>query len=125
MGLYLSPSEIVLAHRLYHRHGLPAPDTIDWETAIPLSELPENPLVEHGNIEPATIDQLVQVLHQQDSKPEEAFDCHRCIETTAQITSAAEASANDILYKLVPSLVRISWMGWLTPGHLGVHLFER
>lgn len=125
MGLYLIPSDTVLAHRLYHRRGRTAPNIIDWQTAIPLPELPVDPFIEDlGHVNPATTDQLVSILHQQDSEPGEEFDCSQCIETTAEINKIAETNANTILHGHVPSLVNIQWMGWLTPGHLGVHSFE-
>lgn len=125
MGLYLVPPDIVLAHRLYHRRGRPAPAIINWQTAISLSELPLDPFIgEPEHVEPATTDQLVSVLHQPDSEPNEPFDCLKCVETTAEVSRSAEMSANTILQSHVPSLTKVQWMGWLTPEHLGIHSFE-
>lgn len=125
MGLYLVPSSTVLSHRLYHRRGRTAPESIDWRTAIPASEMPTNPFTaQPEHVDFATIDQLVSVLHQQDSDPDAAFDCPQCVETTTEITKVAETSASAILHSHVPSLTKVQWMGWLTPDHLGFHSFE-
>ncbi|KAB5589676.1 hypothetical protein CTheo_6877 [Ceratobasidium theobromae] len=126
MGLYLSPSNIVLGHKLYHRRGIAAPETIVWQTAIPLSELPRNPFTQdvHPHLEHATTEHLVSILHRPDSEPNTAFDCPWCMEATADISKAAETAANAILRQHVPSLSKIQWMGWLTPGHLGVNSYE-
>lgn len=125
MGLYLVPAHIILAHRLYHKRGRTAPAIINWQTAIPLSELPLDPFIgEPEHVEPATTDQLVSVLHQHDSERNEPFDCPQCVEATAEVSRSAEMSANTILQSHIPSLTKVEWMGWLTPGHLGMHSFE-
>ncbi|KAF8599676.1 hypothetical protein BDV93DRAFT_295031 [Ceratobasidium sp. AG-I] len=135
MGLYFVPSSIVLAHRLYHRRGLPAPEAIEWQQAIPLAETQQIiETIEAGAAEPgqatqthdpATTAQLISLLHQPD--PETEFgpehNCALCTESTSQISEDAERRANAILTNLVPSLSQIQWMAWLTPKHLGVHTY--
>lgn len=124
MGLYLVPSDTVLAHRLYHRRGRDAPQIIDWQTAIPLSELAFGPFVGEHNVDPGTVDQLISTLHQLDSQPGEGFHCIRCVGVTAEKTQRAEWSASAILREHIPLLVNVEWMSWLSPGHLGVNIFQ-
>jgi len=122
VGLYLIPSTTILAHRLYHRRGRPAPHTIDWQQAIPLAQVPA-PV---ADLEPATIDQLVSLLHERDPETEfgEQHICTMCTEAIEQTTKDAEIHANLILSEVLPSLVKIQWMGWLTVGHLGVNSYN-
>jgi hypothetical protein len=126
MGLYLVPSETVLAHRLYHRRGLLAPGAIDWQQAIPWAELPVDTPLEA--IQPATTDQLSSVLYDHDHDQDSEFglqeNCAMCVETTSQISRETETRANAILSEFLPSLTIIQWMGWLTPGHLGVNSYD-
>ncbi|CAE6438934.1 unnamed protein product [Rhizoctonia solani] len=126
VGLYFVPSDIVLVHRLYHRRGLAAPATIDWQSAIPLAELPADPLMLElpPHVEPATTTQLVSLLHRRDDELHVEFKCPRCIETTDSDGREAEKSANSILRGYLPTLATVEWMGWLTPGHLGVHSYR-
>lgn len=130
MGLYFTPSSIVLAHRLYHRRGRPAPETIEWQQAIPLAEAPSEPAVVEQEQEPevrapATTAQLISLLHQPDPETEfgPGHNCALCTRLTSQISEDAEKRANAILVNLVPSLSQIQWMAWLTPKHLGVHTY--
>ncbi|KAF8599671.1 hypothetical protein BDV93DRAFT_609111 [Ceratobasidium sp. AG-I] len=129
MGLYFVPSSIVLAHRLYHRRGLPAPEVIEWQQAIPLAESVESAEIElEQALQPrgsATTAQLITLLHQPDHEIEfgPEHNCALCMEVTSQITEDAERRANAILANLVPSLIQVQWMAWLTPGHLGVHTY--
>ncbi|KAF8599677.1 hypothetical protein BDV93DRAFT_295290 [Ceratobasidium sp. AG-I] len=126
MGLYFAPSSIVLAHRVYHRRGLPAPEIIEWQQAIPLVELPaESEPEEQQPRDPATTAQLISLLHQPDPDTEfgPEHNCTLCTELTSQISEDAERRANAILANLVPSLSQIQWMAWLTPKHLGVHTY--
>ncbi|KAG8705681.1 hypothetical protein FRC11_008859 [Ceratobasidium sp. 423] len=126
VGLYFVPSDIVLAHRLYHRRGLAAPATIDWQSAIPLAELPADPFLQElpPHVEPASTTQLVSLLHRRDDESHVEFKCPMCIETTDSSGREAENSANSILRGYLPTLAAIEWMGWLTPGHLGVHSYR-
>ncbi|CAE6411078.1 unnamed protein product [Rhizoctonia solani] len=117
VGLYFVPSDIVLAHRLYHRRGLSAPATIRWQSAIPLAELTPNP-------EPATTAQLVSLLHRRDEESQTEFKCLMCADITDTSGSEAEKIANSILHEYLPKLACVEWMGWLTPGHLGVHSYR-
>ncbi|KAG8702943.1 hypothetical protein FRC08_003156 [Ceratobasidium sp. 394] len=103
LGLYLIPSTTVLAHRLYHRRNLPAPDVIEWQQAILQAQLPD--LVPDIQVEPATTNQLISLLHDPDPK---------------KINTNAETSANAILKESLPSLEKVQWMNWLSPGHLGL-----
>ncbi|KAG8758345.1 hypothetical protein FRC11_003836 [Ceratobasidium sp. 423] len=126
VGLYFVPSNIVLAHKLYHRRGLPAPAVINWQTAIPLAELPTDPPLQElpPHVEPATTTQLVALLHRRDEESRAEFKCSRCIELTSPGGREAENSANSILRGYLPKLTNVEWMGWLTPGHLGVHSYQ-
>ncbi|CAE6456203.1 unnamed protein product [Rhizoctonia solani] len=126
VGLYFVPSNIVLAHRLYHRRGLPAPETIHWQSAIPLAELPANPMPQElpPNIDLATTTQLVSLLHRCDEESNTEFKCMRCFETTDTAGKEAEKSASSILRECVPTLLSIEWMGWLTPCHLGTNSYR-
>ncbi|CAE6394667.1 unnamed protein product [Rhizoctonia solani] len=125
VGLYFVPPDIVLAHRLYHRRGLPAPETIQWQTAIPLAELPTDPAPQlPPHVEPATTTQLVELLHRCDEESQVEFKCHRCIEITGANGREAEQTANAILREYLPTLVSIEWMGWLTPQHLGTNSYH-
>ncbi|KAG8682885.1 hypothetical protein FRC11_014231 [Ceratobasidium sp. 423] len=126
VGLYFVPSNIVLAHKLYHRRGLPAPVVINWQTAIPLAELPTNPFLQElpPNVEPATTAQLVSLLHRRDEDSREEFICPECVEITGASSREAENSANSILCGYLPKLTSVEWMGWLTHGHLGVNSYQ-
>ncbi|CAE6506913.1 unnamed protein product [Rhizoctonia solani] len=126
VGLYFVPPDIVLAHRLYHQRGLPAPETIHWQSAIPLADLPTNPLLQElpPHIEPATTTQLVELLHRRDEESPVEFKCQRCIETAGASGSEAEQTANSILCEYLPELVSVEWMGWLTPQHLGTNSYR-
>lgn len=117
MGLYFVSSDIVLAHRLYHRRGLPAPEPMLWLEATPLAET-EMP----GSPEQATTSRRISLLHQPDPETEfgPGHNCALCTELTSQITEDSERSANAILSKLVPSLSQVQRMRWLSPKHLGV-----
>ncbi|KAG8794994.1 hypothetical protein FRC12_019321 [Ceratobasidium sp. 428] len=126
MGIYLVSSSAVLGHRLYHTRGRLAPETIDWQLAIPLAQqhlddAAEDPI----QVEPANTEALITLLYQSDSE----FDgtCNFCVNQYGQANRDAEASANSILVGLVPSLETIQWMNWFTPKHLGVssHDFMR
>ncbi|KAG9100621.1 hypothetical protein FS749_014030 [Ceratobasidium sp. UAMH 11750] len=119
LGLYLIPSTTVLAHRVYHRRNLPAPAVVEWQQALPQAQLP---VPEAGaQPQPATTEQLISLLHESD--PEDEFNpgriCAMCLAAVDQVGRSAEASANAILKELVPSLEKIQWMSWLSPGHLG------
>jgi hypothetical protein len=125
VGLYFVPSDIVLAHRLYHQRGLSAPATIHWQSAIPLAERATNPpLQEPAHAEPATPVQLVSLLHRRDEDSHTAFECSKCVEITDASGRGAENSANSILRVYLPKIVCVEWMGWLTPGHLGTHSYR-
>lgn len=126
VGLYFAPSDIVLAHRLYHRRGLPAPETIHWQSAIPLAELPANTLLQElpPHIEPATTTQLVSLLHHPDEESYTEFKCSRCAEITYTASKEAEKSASSILHEYIPTLLSVEWMGWLTPRRLGIHSYR-
>ncbi|KAJ1307455.1 hypothetical protein OPQ81_001555 [Rhizoctonia solani] len=126
VGLYFVPSDIVLAHRLYHRRGLPAPETIHWQSAIPLAELPASPFPQAlpPHVDLATTTQLVSLLHSQDEDSHLEFKCPQCIEITDISGREAEMSASSILRAYLPTLTSVEWMGWLTPQHLGVHSYR-
>jgi hypothetical protein len=131
MGIYLAPTSAVLAHRLHHSRGEPAPETINWQLTIPLIQHPVTPQAENNAIQvdpppldPATTEDLVELLHQPDSD----FDsnqgiCSFCVSEFLQENQDSEAAANAILKGLVPSLETIQWMGWFTPKHLGVNQY--
>ncbi|KAG9081829.1 hypothetical protein FS749_007356 [Ceratobasidium sp. UAMH 11750] len=118
LGLYLIPSTTVLAHRLYHRHNIPAPPVIQWQQEFLFTQLSA---LAPDAAEPPTIEALISVLHEPD--PESEFGprgtCTRCFEAANGIGRNAEASANAILKGLLPSLEKIQWMNWFSPGHLG------
>ncbi|CUA76031.1 hypothetical protein RSOLAG22IIIB_02038 [Rhizoctonia solani] len=126
IGLYFVPSDIVLAHRLYHRRGLPAPENIHWQSAIPLAELAPTPFTPElpPHVEPATTGQLVSLLHHPDEESYTEFNCSRCVEITDATSVEAEKSASSILHEYIPTLLKVEWMGWLTPRHLGVHSYR-
>ncbi|KAG8761039.1 hypothetical protein FRC11_014492 [Ceratobasidium sp. 423] len=126
IGLYFVPPDIVLTHRLYHRRDLPAPEIIDWQTAIPLAELPAHMLLQEPppDVELATTTQLVSLLHRRDEETRDEFKCPRCFEITDASGREAETSANSILRGCLPTLTNIEWMGWLTPGHLGINSYQ-
>ncbi|CAE7146234.1 unnamed protein product [Rhizoctonia solani] len=126
IGLYFVPSDIVLAHRLYHRRGLAAPEIIDWQSAIPLAELPADPPLQElpPHVEPATITQLVSLFHRLDEESHTEFKCSRCTETTDTDSRDAEMSASSILHEYIPTLSSVEWMGWLTPRHLGIRSYQ-
>ncbi|KAF8599665.1 hypothetical protein BDV93DRAFT_560140 [Ceratobasidium sp. AG-I] len=120
LGVYITPSSAVLAHRLYHIRGLPAPAMIDWQQAIPLAQIPPIQGNETPELEPASSEDLVSLLHQPSSEPDFGPEtCSLCVEEILDISQAAESNANQILKQLVPSLEIVEWMGWFTPGHLG------
>ncbi|KAH7332795.1 hypothetical protein B0J17DRAFT_721954 [Rhizoctonia solani] len=126
IGLYFIPSDIVLAHRLYHRRGLPAPETIHWQSAIPLAELPVDPPLQElpPNVELATTTQLVSLLHRRDEETCMEFKCPRCIEITSASGSEAENAANSILRGYIPTLLCVEWMEWASPQHLGTRAYR-
>ncbi|KAG8747194.1 hypothetical protein FRC11_012431, partial [Ceratobasidium sp. 423] len=101
VGLYFVPSDIVLAHRLYHRRGLAAPVTIDWQSAIPLAlaGFPGDPFLQElpPHVEPASATQLVSLLHRRDEEPNMEFSCPQCNEITNTTGGELEKSANLIL----------------------------
>ncbi|QRV89400.1 hypothetical protein RhiJN_17418 [Ceratobasidium sp. AG-Ba] len=122
MGVYLVPSSAVLAHRLYHTRGLPAPAIIDWQQAIPLAQQPLNiHPVNPVQVEPATTSALIDLLHQ----PDLDFDasqpmCSLCLAEFSEANWSAETAAASILKEVVPSLETIQWMNWFSPRHLGL-----
>ncbi|KAG8701407.1 hypothetical protein FRC08_004094 [Ceratobasidium sp. 394] len=126
MGIYLISSSIVLAHRLYHARGLAAPADIDWQVAIPLAQQPPGDLAdgEPLQIEPATTEDLIDLLHRSDSGFElDQPNCNLCTSQFLDANLAAEAAANRMITELVPSLSSIQWMGWFTRNHLGVNSY--
>ncbi|KAG8770400.1 hypothetical protein FRC12_004288 [Ceratobasidium sp. 428] len=129
LGLYLIPSTTVLAHRVYHRRNMTAPEVIEWQNAITAATLPDGAILDDADIaslpRPST-DQLSSILYQAD--PYEEFEvermCERCVESLSQIGHHAETGANNILKQLLPNLVRVEWMAWLSPNHLGVNVYD-
>ncbi|KAG8708750.1 hypothetical protein FRC09_001062, partial [Ceratobasidium sp. 395] len=116
LGVYLTPSNIVLAHRAFHSRNLPGPDVIDWQQALA-------PLVDNHVAAPLNgtqVQHLVLLLHQRpDPKKKFSADaCQFCREQFYTATMTAEESASAILKTVVPSLHRIDWMSWFTPQHL-------
>ncbi|KAG8773498.1 hypothetical protein FRC12_002511 [Ceratobasidium sp. 428] len=124
LGLYLIPSTTVLAHRIYHRRNLPAPAVINWQQAIPQAQPPVPEADEQP--EPGTMtEQLISLLHEPAVGNEFHPDhiCAMCFETVDQISHRAEVGANKILKELIPSLEKIQWMDWFSPGHLGLKTY--
>ncbi|KAG9082807.1 hypothetical protein FRC06_004845 [Ceratobasidium sp. 370] len=120
LGLYLVPSTTVLVHRLYHRRNMPVPPVVEWQQAFLLAQL--SVLAVNTPAELPTTEQIISFLHEPD--PETEFGpggmCTICFDTVSEVGRSAEASANAILKGLVPSLEKIQWMDWFTPGHLGL-----
>ncbi|KAH7341845.1 hypothetical protein B0J17DRAFT_765850 [Rhizoctonia solani] len=124
VGIYLIPTSVVLAHRLYHVKKLPAPHVINWQLAIALAK--HSPAALAGEVippglEPASTDELVELLHR--PKPETNFDqesCQFCRSEFLQASIDAELNATSTLKHLLPSLSEVEWQGWFTPNHLGV-----
>ncbi|KAG8718350.1 hypothetical protein FRC08_005443 [Ceratobasidium sp. 394] len=129
LGLYLIPSTTILAHRLYHKRNVAAPEHIEWQHAIPLASLPADVVLDDAaqlNLTPASTDQLSSILYQTD--PREEFGpestCGFCVESLSQIGDDAETRANAILKNLLPNLTSVQWMAWFSPDHLGVNVHE-
>ncbi|QRV74698.1 hypothetical protein RhiJN_02713 [Ceratobasidium sp. AG-Ba] len=122
MGVYLIPSSVVLAHRLYHTRGVSAPHVIEWQLAIPLAQQPLNMQPENpAQVEPATTSALVDLLH----RPDNDFDasqptCKLCLVEFSDTNRSAEAAATSILKEALPSLETVQWMNWFSSRHLGL-----
>ncbi|QRV89404.1 hypothetical protein RhiJN_17422 [Ceratobasidium sp. AG-Ba] len=126
LGLYLIPSTTILAHRLYHRRGIVAPEAIVWQQAIPLAGiLDDTPVheVDPAGVPPASVGQLASVLQQLDPSQEFGSEgnCSLCVDSVSQIGYDAEARASVILKSRLPNLICVQWMAWLSPGHLGLN----
>lgn len=121
MGLYFSPSTIVLAHRVYHRRGLSAPDNLTWQQALSFAQQPAGIVPEDDAAR-----QLVSVLHEEDPNSEfgPKHNCELCVQATQQVSVDAESRANAILSNLMSSLREVCWMSWLTPKHLGYTSYQ-
>ncbi|KAF8599942.1 hypothetical protein BDV93DRAFT_559928 [Ceratobasidium sp. AG-I] len=121
MGLYFSPSTIVLAHRVYHRRNLSSPDNLTWQQAMSFVQQPAGILPVD-----ATIPQMISILHEEDPESEfsSKYNCDLCVQATSQISADAETRANAILSNLLPSLREVGWMSWLTPKHLGFRIYQ-
>ncbi|CAE6502079.1 unnamed protein product [Rhizoctonia solani] len=123
VGIYLIPTSVVLAHRIYHAHKLPAPDVINWQLAISLAKNAPDGLANDvlpAGLEPASVDELIDMLHQ--PNPETDFNqesCSFCRSEFLQASLDAELSATQTLKSLLPSLSEVQWQGWFTPNHLG------
>ncbi|KAG9124454.1 hypothetical protein FRC07_011581 [Ceratobasidium sp. 392] len=129
LGLYLIPSTTILAHRLYHRRNMAAPELIEWQHAIPPAILPDGAITDDMallNLPPATTDQLSLILYETDPIEEFGSDymCELCVESVSQTGCDAETRANAILKNLLPSLTSMQWMAWLSPDHTGVNSYE-
>ncbi|KAJ1307457.1 hypothetical protein OPQ81_001557 [Rhizoctonia solani] len=124
VGIYLIPTSVVLAHRIYHAHELRAPHVINWQQAITLAINAPDALVGEGmppGLESASADELVDLLHQRNPAPgftEES--CQFCRLDFLQASIDAEFSATNVLKNLLPSLREVQWQGWFTPNHLGI-----
>ncbi|KAG9124453.1 hypothetical protein FRC07_011580 [Ceratobasidium sp. 392] len=130
LGLYLIPSTTILAHKLYHRRNVVAPELIEWQHAITSAALLDGGILGHDatlpNPPPVTTDQPSSILYEAD--PVEEFGsehmCELCVESVSQIGYDAETGANAILRELPPNLTNAEWMAWLSPGHIGVNTYE-
>ncbi|KAG9080528.1 hypothetical protein FS749_007987 [Ceratobasidium sp. UAMH 11750] len=114
LGVYLTPSNIVLAHRAFHSQNLPAPAVIDWQQVIP----PVDGDAAAGHT--PQVRNLVSLLHQPAETDFSVDSCIFCREQSYAATKAAEQNANDILKAVIPSLQRVDWMSWFSPRHLGI-----
>ncbi|KEP53903.1 hypothetical protein V565_024990 [Rhizoctonia solani 123E] len=128
VGIYLIPTSVVLAHRIYHAHELSAPEDINWQLAISLARNAPGDLgseVLPAGLEPASADELVDILHQ--PTPESDFNPESCLFCRSEFLQAsvdAELSATQTLKNLLPSLNEVQWQGWFTPNHLGVSAYS-
>ncbi|KAG8770401.1 hypothetical protein FRC12_004289 [Ceratobasidium sp. 428] len=129
LGLYLIPSTTILAHRVYHKRNMVAPEVIEWQHAVSLAVFPNEAALNDVaalNLLPGTTDQLSSILYQTD--PYEDFGseqmCELCVESISQTGYESETRANAILKNLLPNLKSVEWMSWLSSGHTGVNIHE-
>ncbi|KAH7308253.1 hypothetical protein B0J17DRAFT_634505 [Rhizoctonia solani] len=124
VGIYLIPTSVVLAHRIYHAHKISAPDVIIWQQAIPLARSGSAALLSNvlpPALELASTHDLVDVLHQPNPEPNfNRESCAFCRANFLQASVDAELSATSILKSLLPSLREVQWQGWFTPNHQGI-----
>ncbi|QRV89403.1 hypothetical protein RhiJN_17421 [Ceratobasidium sp. AG-Ba] len=111
LGLYLVPSTTILAHRLYHRRSMVAPEVIVWQQAIALAEIFHGVIPDEADlaqIPAASVNQLISVLHEPD--PLEEFgqegNCSLCIDAVLDVGHDAEARASVILKSQLPCLTQ-------------------
>ncbi|QRV89394.1 hypothetical protein RhiJN_17412 [Ceratobasidium sp. AG-Ba] len=127
LGVYLTPSDIVLVHRVFHSRNLAVPNEIGWQQALQMvagHQAGDNE--DQQNLQ--RVRDLVSLLHTP-PQPEENFSrdaCRFCYDHSYELTKRAEDSANAILKQLIPSLEKTEWMSWFTPNHLGVstHMYR-
>jgi hypothetical protein len=117
IGIYLAPSNIVLAHRVFHTRQSAAPQEFNWEHALMI----------HGGIQevpnetpsPGSISALVALLHEPSEKIFALDSCSFCREGFLQDRTHAERRANEIL-RGATNIKTISWMDWFSDSHLGL-----
>ncbi|KAF8666742.1 hypothetical protein RHS04_09463 [Rhizoctonia solani] len=90
-GIYMAPSDIVLAHRVFHTRQSIAPQEINWEHAVVMQEGIQGIQAEvNTSIDISSLDRI-----------------------------HAEKRANGILREKT-NLKTISWMNWFSDSHLGL-----
>ncbi|CAE6461932.1 unnamed protein product [Rhizoctonia solani] len=117
MGIYLAPSNIVLAHRVFHSRNLVPPNEINWQHAVAIHEGIQGAI--DGAITGIGISQLVSVLHASPEKSFSSESCSFCREAFFQDRIRIEKQANMILREIT-NLKSISWMNWFSHSHLGL-----
>ncbi|KEP53898.1 putative F-box-like domain protein [Rhizoctonia solani 123E] len=117
MGIYLAPSNIVLAHRAFHSRQLVAPHQINWEHAVAICQGIQGP--HDGAITSIDIPQLVSLLHTPLERSFSLDSCSFCRDLFLQDRIYAERQVNGILRGLT-GLKSISWMNWFSYSHLGL-----
>ncbi|KAF8688990.1 hypothetical protein RHS03_09216, partial [Rhizoctonia solani] len=124
VGIYLIPTSVVLAHRIYHAQEIPAPNDFNWQQAITLARHAPAALAGQAmppGLEPATADDLIDLLHKPNSEPGfSRQSCRFCELEFSQANIDAESNATRTLKVLLPSLAEVQWQSWFTPNHLGV-----
>ncbi|CAE6411002.1 unnamed protein product [Rhizoctonia solani] len=117
MGIYLAPSNIVLAHRVFHTRQSVAPQEINWQHAVAIQQGIQG-VTEEVAVS-TDIAGLVALLHAPLEKSFTLDSCPFCREEFLQDRIHAEKRANEIL-RGKTNLKTISWMDWFSHSHLGL-----
>ncbi|ELU40432.1 hypothetical protein AG1IA_05536 [Rhizoctonia solani AG-1 IA] len=116
-GIYMAPSDIVLAHRVFHTRQSIAPQEINWEHAVVMQEGIQGIQAEVNTS--IDISSLVSLLHAPLEKSFALDSCSFCRDGFFQDRIHAEKRANGILREKT-NLKTISWMNWFSDSHLGL-----